>query len=469
MASRLAQQLGTRFADGPVAAGLADRITALILDGRLVVGERLPSERALAADLGRSRATVTAAYDRLHERGYVSRLHGGGTHVTLPHRSDLTAGPTAVSPDGAVVDFSIASTGATPGLHEATVRALSRLAELLGTTGYELQGRPELRERIAQRYADRGLPTSADEIVVTNGAMGAITLALAAFGRHGRTALVEQPTFPNAMRALRRTGHRLLPSPVTPEGWDARHLTDLILRARPHLAYLIPDFHNPTGATMPDDERAVLAATAQSAGTMLLVDETCAELDIDRGWDPLPLAAHGPAITVGSMSKIAWGGLRVGWIRAPRELVPRILAERSSVDLGGALLEQCIAVELLDDAPALRAHTRAKLAAGRDAVRTGLRELPGAVMPPMHGGLSAWVDLGEPVSTQLSLAAHAHGLRLPPGPRFATGDVLERFIRIPITWDPTVLADGLTRLGRAWRDTHAGRTPYGPAELRAVV
>jgi DNA-binding transcriptional MocR family regulator len=472
MTSRLGTQLGEWRATTAVAQSLADRIRMLLLDGRITVGERLPSERALAAELGRSRATIARAYELLEARGYVTRAHGSGTRAALP--AQRIQRPAAA--DDGVIDFTIASVGSVPGLHAATVRALDRLAGLLGTPGYSLDGLPQLRERIAERYAARGLPTDPSQIVVTSGAMHALTVVLAAFGERGRTALVEQPSFPHAMDALRRTGHRLLPTPVAPAahetaaagegpggagGWDASHLIDTLRAHRPALAYLIADFHNPTGATMPELERARLAAVARTTGTLLVVDETCAELDIDRGWTPRPFAAHGPAILIGSMSKIAWGGLRIGWIRASSAAqTARLLAARPSIDLGTAMLEQCIAIELLDDMDGLLARARERLAAGRAAVAAGLAaQLPEVAMPRVPGGLAAWVDLGGPWSTALSLAARDRGLLLPPGPRFAASGVLDRFTRIPISWEPEVTRDAMARLGDAWRAVHAGERP----------
>lgn len=465
MASRLGTHLGEWHATQGVAQSLADRIRMLLLDGRVTVGERLPSERALALELGRSRATIARAYELLEARGYVTRAHGSGTCAALP--AQRIQRPEAAG-DG-VIDFTIASVGSAPGLHAATVRALDRLAGLLGTPGYSLDGLPQLRERIAARYAARGLPTDPAQIIVTSGAMHALSLVLAAFGQRGRTAVVEQPTFPHAMEALRRTGHRLVPTPVAPAegpgaaaggGWDAGHLIDILRTQRPAIAYLITDFHNPTGASMPELERARLAAVARATGTLLVVDETVAELDIDRGWTPRPFAAHGPAILLGSMSKIAWGGLRIGWIRASGEQTARLLAARPSVDLGTALLEQCIAIELLDDMDALLARARERLLAGRSAVAAGLTaHLPGVTMPHVPGGLAAWVDLGGPWSTALSLGARDRGLLLPPGPRFAPSGVLDRFARIPITWEPEMTADAMARLGGAWRAVHAGELP----------
>jgi len=467
MSSRLVEQIGPRSAAGASAAALSMQIRALILDGRLTVGERLPSERALAAELRRSRSTITRVYDLLEADGYALRMHGGGTLVALPHTRTT---PTPVDGETGWIDLSIASMDSTPGLYDATVRSLPRLAAMRGTSGYSLQGLPELRDAIARRFTQRGAPTSADEIIVTSGALNGMNLILATIGRRGERALVEQPTFPHAVEALRRHGYRTVPTPVDVDGWDPVHLMDVLLRARPHIGYLIPDFHNPTGASLADEARGRVAATARSAGTHLIIDETTAELDIDRGWTPAPLAAHSPKIiTIGSMSKIAWGGMRLGWIRAERELIARLLAVRPSFELGTALLEQCIAVELLDDMPSLTAHVTARLRAGRAAVATGLEAISDLQMPPTPGGLSAWLDLGAPVSTQLSLAARERGLVLPPGPRFATAGVLDRRLRIPITLPPERTLAAMDRLRLAWEDVCDGTVARAGELPRATV
>lgn len=467
MSSRLVEQLGSGAIADASASALAERIRALILDGRLTQGERLPSERSLAFELHRSRSTITRVYDRLERDGYVARLHGGGTHVALPHRDSVAH----IDDDDDMIDMSIAAMGSTPGLYDATVRSLPRLAELRGSSGYSLQGLPELREAVAERFTRRGADTSPDEIIITSGALSAFHLVLATIERRGARALVEQPTFPHAIDALHRHGYRLLPTPVDVIGWDVAHLADTLLRERPHVAYLIPDFHNPTGATLAEADRSVVAATARHTGTHVVVDETTTELDIDRSWTPRPMAAYGPhIITVGSMSKIAWGGLRVGWIRAERPLIARMLATRPSFELGTALLEQCIAVELLAEMPALSAHVRHRLSTGREAVAAGLAAIDGLAMPHTPGGLSTWIDLGAPLSTALSLAARAHGLILPPGPRFATGGVLERRVRIPITHPPERTHEALARFRRAWADVQDGASaPHEPLVRAAVI
>lgn len=279
MTSRLVEQLGAQNAAGSTAAELAGQIRALILDGRLTNGERLPSERALALELRRSRSTMTRAYGLLESDGYVTRLHGGSTRVALPHIEHRAFD----SDDASAIDLSIASMDSTPGLYDATVRSLPRLAALRSTSGYSLQGLPELRDAVASRFTQRGVPTSPEEIIITSGALNAVNLVLAAIGRRGERAVVEQPSFPHALDALDRNGYRLTPTPVGIDGWDVRHLTELLLRSRPRVAYLIPDFHNPTGATMTDADRDRVAATARNVGTSVIADETTTELDIDRG------------------------------------------------------------------------------------------------------------------------------------------------------------------------------------------
>ncbi len=229
MTSRLVEQLGAENVAGATAAALAGHIRALILDGRLTVGERLPSERSLALELRRSRSTMTRAYGILEGDGLVTRLHGGSTRVALPHAPHAPS----EGPDDTAIDLSIASMDSTPGLYDATVRSLPRLAALRGTSGYSLRGLPELREAVAQRFTDRGAETDPDGIMITSGALNAVNLVLATIGRRGATALVEQPTFPHALEALHRHGYRPLPTSVDVAGWDERHVTDTLLRGRP--------------------------------------------------------------------------------------------------------------------------------------------------------------------------------------------------------------------------------------------
>jgi DNA-binding transcriptional MocR family regulator len=228
-------------------------------------------------------------------------------------------------------------------------------------------------------------------------------------------------------------------------------------RSNPTLGYLMPDFHNPTGQTMPEDQRERVLAAATRQGTVLIADETMGELDIDRAGQFLPFAAYadpsapGTAVSIGSVGKTVWGGIRVGWIRAERGLVRKLVAARSAGDLGTPILEQLIVTRLLADMPAILEQRRAQLRTGRDHLEAVIAErFPNWQIPHVDGGITAWVNLGSPVSSQLALAALGQGLLVPAGPRFGVDGAFERFIRLPFSYTPTEIDRAVDALERAW-------------------
>ena len=230
----------------------------------------------------------------------------------------------------------------------------------------------------------------------------------------------------------------------------ADDVATLVGRAGTRLAYLMPDFHNPTGAVMPVQQRERLMAAAGREGTVVVADETMAELRIDGDAD-LPLAAFGPAVLIGSMGKTVWGGLRIGWIRADEDMIRRLVQSRYAHDLGTPILEQLIALEMLGTYDELLRFRARQLAEGRRDLAALLREaLPGWEVPHVRGGLCTWVDLGAPVSSKLALAARDRGLLLGAGPRFGQGGVFERFLRVPFSYplEDTRRAVGI--LASAW-------------------
>ena len=153
---------------------------------------------------------------------------------------------------------------------------------------------------------------------------------------------MESPTYPNAIATLRQTGARPVSLPLDPSGWDDDADRRAVRQTAPRAALLIPDFHNPTGALMPSGQRASIARVLGRAGSVPVIDETLAELALDAaGSMPEPFAAHLPrSVTVGSASKTFWGGLRIGWVRAPASLMPALLQQRLMLDLGAPVVEQ---------------------------------------------------------------------------------------------------------------------------------
>ncbi len=256
-AQQLSRLLGTQPFSHPRYEDLAARIRMLLVDGRLAASTRLPSERSLADCLGLSRTTVTSAYARLRDAGFVDARRGSGhvtsVHATLP--STMVASPI---PDG-VIGFTFAACAAPPEVATAYDRAGGRIGPLLGSSGYLPEGLPELRALIADRYAERGLPTSPDQIVVTSGAVAALNTVLRTLLSTGDRVLCESPTYPGAVDATQRAGGRLVPLPLAEDGWDLTRLEVLLRQSAPRLAYLIPDYQNPTGALMPAPQRAEAA------------------------------------------------------------------------------------------------------------------------------------------------------------------------------------------------------------------
>lgn len=456
LALRLGEWRGADTASGYSA--LADRIRLLVLDGRLPQGLRLPAERELAATLLVSRGTVAAAYQRLRDGGFLHSRRGSGHWTALPEgTAAATARPFAPLGTEDMIDLAHAAPSApTDAVHAAARRAVEVLPVHLAGHGYDLFGLPALREAVAARFCARGLPTTADQVMITSGAQHAFMLALRTLTGPGDRVVVEHPTYPNALEAIGRGAARPVPAPLSDEGWDLDMIASTMREANPALAYLVPDFQNPTGHQMTAEQRRAVVELARRTGTPLVVDETVAELALD-GSPPPPLGAFAvPAndtgvITLGSVSKTIWGGLRIGWLRAPRPLLRRIAAIRASVDLGPPVLDQLVAADLLTRVEDLLPPHLARLRESRDHLAHILSgELPAWRFRVPTGGLSLWVGLGAPASNALTDAAAARGLRLAAGPRFGTGGAFESFLRVPFAHPPAVLDDAVHRLRDAW-------------------
>lgn len=447
---KLSREMGEWRKQGPVYLALADRIRLLLLDGRLASGTRLPAERELSQALEISRTTVAAAYSRLREDGFLASTRGSGSTLLLPGRDRGFH----TNHSGLSLDFSKATAPAFPGLLSAYSQAMEELPAYLGDDGFDMLGLPELREAIAQDYEKRGLPTSPEQIMVTIGAQHALNLVTRTIFSAGERILVEQPTYPHALDTFTQVGARLLSVPVTQEnGWDIAEAVLQMRRAAPSMAYLMPDFQNPTGMSMPSIQREHIANAAQREGTVLVVDETTAMLDIDRG-DMPPLAQFSPSVvTIGSLGKIAWGGLRIGWIRASRQFIDQCLRNRPAGDLGTPLFEQLVAKSLLLRMPELLASRTQELRSWRDfAVRLLATEMPEWKISVPNGGQSLWVNTGQTSSSALTLAARSLGLGLVPGPRFGIDGAFERFLRIPFCHDQEVMREAIAKLSQISQD-----------------
>lgn len=453
-ARRLGDLLGQLDHVGPAYREIADRIRLLVVDGRVADGSRLPSERELATVLGVSRTTTTRVYAELRDSGLLSSRQGSGSVVRVP-LSRSSASSLIVTPDDA---GTIALTYAAPigpaGLARAFESAAAKLPGLLATTGYLPDGLPQLREILAQRYSEQGLPTDPGQIIVTSGAMGAISLLARTLVSPGQRVVVEGTGYPHAHDSFVSAGARLSPLPVDGSPWDTESLTAVLAGAPHRAAYLVPDFHNPTAAVMTDHERTVWARELRRHDVVPVVDESLRELNLDGVELPPVFATYDSrAMLIGSTSKSYWGGLRVGWVRAPRDAVMPLVQARMMDDLGSSAFDQLVVCELLVEGGQTAAAGRARLRAARDHLLAELaRELPDVQAACPSGGLSLWVTLPERMSSRLTSAAARHGLLLTPGPRFFSrpGAAGERHLRLPYNQSHETMSEAVRRLRTAY-------------------
>ncbi|MEJ5915125.1 MocR-like transcription factor YczR [Pseudokineococcus sp. 1T1Z-3] len=463
-AQEVADLVGRTSLHPPVAATLAQGLRALVADGRLPVGGRLPAERELAVALGVSRVTVTSAYRRLRESGWARSRTGSGTWTTLPDRSGVVAAFVPGSPRDGTVDLTYASPAGPPEVADAYAAALEALPQLLPGHGYAAGGLADLRARVAERMTARGLPTTPEQVLVTTGASAAVSGAIETVVRRGERVLVEHPTWPNAVDKLRGHGARVVPVPRDPaapwgDGGFVRALDRAARETSPAMAYLVPDFANPTGAVLTPDERSRVVASLHQRGVLALADETLADLALDAG-DPTgrpPLASVGPAgavLTAGSLSKSVWAGLRVGWLRAEPALLAKVAAAASRQHGSLPVVDQLAACVLLDGLDAGLPARLGRLREQRDALVDAVRaRLPTWEVPRPPGGLSLWCRLPRGTSSSaVTEAAERHGLFLASGSRFGVSHEFDEHLRLPFTQPVPVLLDAVDRLVRAAAD-----------------
>ncbi len=463
--ARQVADLVTGYDAGPAYRGLAESLRVVITDGRIPSGVRMPSERQLTAELGVSRTTVTRAYAELRDHGFLASRQGSGWLTTLPEargrRGDHLL-PVGDQPLGKI-DLTMGASAAGEGIMAAFRQAVAQLPGYLSGAGYHPAGVPELRAAVATSFAARGLPTDPDQIVITPGALAAVAIAARALVMPGKRVLMESPTYPNAIATFARNSARI--SGVDAGQSWATGVSAAARQLRPAVTYLIPDFHNPTGALRSDPDRRQVAAALSRAGTTAVVDESVALLNLDGQPMPAPFAAHHPdTLTAGSLSKTFWAGLRIGWLRVPAARMDEVTRARLSMDLGSPVVEQLAAVRLIEDTQLLGKRLR-QLRRSRDAALDALgRHLPDWEVQRPGGGLHLWCRLPEPASTALVARAEEHDVMLAAGPEFAPEGGLDRFVRIPFAQPADLLTEAIGRMTEAWHETLAD-----PARLRRAI
>jgi DNA-binding transcriptional MocR family regulator len=235
-------------------------------------------------------------------------------------------------------------------------------------------------------------------------------------------------------------------------------LKETVARTAPRLIYLMPTFQNPTGAVLPEAGRRALARLSRELQIPIVEDNTLADLSLGTQ-PPPPIAAFdaaAPILTIGSLSKLFWGGLRIGWIRASEDILARITRLKIMADLGGSLIGQLIAVRLMAEAERVKGIRRREMHERLDRLTKLLaRHLPEWSWDTPAGGLSLWVRLPRGDANAFAQVALRHGVAVVPGSLASPdGDCADR-LRIPYVLEGGPMREGIERLARAW-DSYAG-------------
>lgn len=439
---------------------LADAVMDLVDAGLIPPGAELPPQRDLSAALGVSRGTVTMAAHILEARGYLEARQGSGSRVRFgaEHASRVGQGRfvsfTDTPPD--VIDLSSGALPASQVAREVLATPIdAELAAYFDTDGYFPAGLPMLRRAIADRLCADGIGTHPSEILVTAGGQQSLGLGIRQATQPGDLVLVEEPTYRGALESLQSQGTRVEGVPMVRGGIDVE-LVSRAVRRKPVALYCQTTIHNPTGQSMETTDRQALAEVVNSAG--LTTIEDCSSWEITLTGSPVPSLARfvDPEllITVGTLSKLFWGGLRVGWIRASEARIRSLLEMRKSLDLATSVPSQLWGARLLARADEAREQRRVMLAerllAAEDLVR---HYSPDWTWEPIKGGSGLWIDTHSDALTIVEVARRAR-VKLVAGPSFSAYGGLRNMIRLPVWHQPELLGCALESLASAL----AGRT-----------
>ncbi len=473
----------------PVYQQIAEQVNAAISTGQLRHGDKLPTIRALAGELGVNRDTVALAYEGLARDGIVETAVGRGTFVRqmAPGRQAAEQAPPPLSPvvdrlldfERARPDFT-ARDGAVP-LHslipdpslyplKAFRRSLNRVLDEAGTAllvygGH--QGHEGLRDVIASRLRAQGVETSAEQVVLCQGASQGVSLALRLYAEPGDWVAVEEPTYHNVLGALVGLGLRAAPVPMTGDGPDLEVLARTLARPEVKLFYTMPSFHNPLGTTTSLGHRRALLEMAARLGKPIIEDGFEMDLRYD-GRDVPPLAAldvAGVVVHLFSFSKSLFPGVRIGSICARGRAVDGLQALKQTTDLSGVLVLQAAVADFVGRGGYDRHlnNLRGRLRERRDVLLDALaKHMPEDTRwTRPDGGYQVWVDLPPDIDSRALLReAQAAGVMFAPGHQFHHDGRPSTGLRLT-----TALADsdeirrGIEILGRLVRTRLAARTP----------
>lgn len=325
----------------PIYLQIRDRVKRLILSGVLQPGDRLPSVRQMARETQVNKLTVIEAYGTLEAEGLIDARQGSGYFVnsnfTAPQSATFAPVQKVIIPQSTIhsfcdsyitslkahhqtdmVDFSMGfpELFGLDDLQRIARRAMNQVVDNLANYDFP-QGQEALRQQIAQLLVRRGLVVSADDLIITSGAMQGVSLTLRYLLKPGDWVIVESPTWYGALTALETMGARIIGIPMTPAGMNLELLEQYLQSHRPQLIYTMSTLHNPTGITTSQTHRQQLLALAQRYDCPVLEDNAYEGLNFEPV--PAPIKAidqQDMVIYLGTFSKTLIPGLRIGYMVA---------------------------------------------------------------------------------------------------------------------------------------------------------
>jgi len=482
----------------PLYQQICQGLREAILAGELPEGTRLPTERALAHELGINRTTVMNAYHELASEGLIEGHVGRGTLVKRSYMSQdhdaseddmpswllgLAEGEDAIlGPDARVLSemsalgerkeiISLASS--TPATDLLPAEMLQTLfAEGLqqarqSALGYcPVEGLQSLRREIAARMRKHGIAVDTQNILILSGATQGIGLIGRFLLKAGDEVVVEVPTYLGAVQTFRALGARVIGVPTDTDGLRVDLLESILARRRPRFIYTLPTFQNPTGFVMSPDRKRRLLLLARRYQIPILEDDPYRELYFE-GKEPQPLKAldtHGYVLYLSTFSKVLAPGLRVAWLAAPDPMIERLSLHKQIFDLNTNALSQWAVSELLrqnlldDHMDMLRERYRHK----RDVMIQAIQNYWPANVRISHpgGGFHLWCRLPGDMRARLLLRESAQeGVAFVIGEPFHVDGGGQQHIRLSFAAaEEEQIEEGIRRIGDIMKRIQARHT-----------
>ncbi|MCP3713479.1 PLP-dependent aminotransferase family protein [Paraburkholderia sp. CNPSo 3274] len=411
---------------------LVDRLAAEIRAGRLRPGARLPTHRDLAAREGLALVTATRAYAELQAMGLVSGETGRGTFVKEPLPRGQGVELHAWSADAVDLSFNYPSSPDQTDLLRAALRQLAAAGDLESLLRYQPHGgREHERATAARHLASRALEATAETTLFVSGAQHGLTTTAMALLEPGDVVAVDALTYPGFKLAAETSRLELAPIPAAGRGPDLDALAALCKRRKVRAVYTMPTLHNPLGWVMGATRRRELVAIARRHGLILIEDAAYAFLADDA---PPPLASLAPEATVyvSSLSKSVATGLRIGFIHAPHEWVPRLERAIRATTWNTPATMTAIACGWMEDGTAARLEDEKRSDA---AIRQGLAaEVLGPLKRIAHpASYFIWIPLEPEVRADaIAMALMRERISVTTALPFSTSAHVPHAIRLAI-------------------------------------